>query len=163
MDTRLRYKKVVRVKKDRRISGHHEFVTMRELDECINKIRMYHEQKDYTTERERIVKLNEIRRLEEAVSKIHLLNADYGFICKSRKRELVHMRQATMYWLKKNSGWSLKKIGLLLGNKDHATTLHAFREVENAIETKQVTVQMQLILNELKIYDRPCILRHQLR
>ena len=50
---------------------------------------------------------------------------------KSRKRELVQVRQVAMYLAKKHTNSSTAKIGLLIGNKDHATVLHSCRIVEN--------------------------------
>ena len=44
---------------------------------------------------------------------------------KSRKREVVQARQIAMYLAKKHTDFSTAKIGTLIGNKDHATVLHA--------------------------------------
>ncbi len=54
---------------------------------------------------------------------------------KTRKREIVQARQLTMYFAKQMTKSSLASIGLQIGNKDHATVLHACRTVSNLTET----------------------------
>ena len=49
----------------------------------------------------------------------------------SRKRNIVQVRQTSMYFTKKYTELSLAQIGAQCGNKDHATVLHACRTVEN--------------------------------
>ena len=44
---------------------------------------------------------------------------------KSRKREVVQARQVAMYLAKTYTDFSTSKIGKFIGNKDHATVLHA--------------------------------------
>jgi len=54
----------------------------------------------------------------------------------SRKRNIVQVRQVSMYFAKKYTTLSLVQIGAKCGNKDHATVLHACRTIENLIETE---------------------------
>jgi len=54
---------------------------------------------------------------------------------KTRKREIVQARQIAMYFSKLLTGLSLAKIGKSIGNKDHATVLHACKTVNNLIDT----------------------------
>lgn len=51
-----------------------------------------------------------------------------------RNRDLVFKRQLLMWYLRKNTNLSLSRIGQICGKKDHATTLHAFRTVNNYLE-----------------------------
>jgi chromosomal replication initiator protein len=53
----------------------------------------------------------------------------------SRKRNIVQVRQAAMFFAKKYTELPLAQIGLQCGNKDHATVLHACRTVANLRET----------------------------
>ena len=53
---------------------------------------------------------------------------------KSRKREIVQVRQIAMYLAKKHTENSASKIGHLIGNRDHATVLHACKIVKDLIE-----------------------------
>lgn len=54
---------------------------------------------------------------------------------KSRKREIVMARQAAMYLCKKYTTQSVSRIGVVIGNRDHATVLHAIKNVENLLAT----------------------------
>lgn len=54
---------------------------------------------------------------------------------KSRKRDIVQARQLAMFFSKKFTKASLASIGLMCGNKDHATVLHACKTVTNLIDT----------------------------
>ena len=54
---------------------------------------------------------------------------------KTRKREIVQARQLTMYFSKTMTKYSLASIGAQIGNKDHATVLHACKTVNNLKET----------------------------
>ena len=53
---------------------------------------------------------------------------------KSRKREVVQVRQIAMYLAKKHTDSSSSKIGQLIGGKDHATVLHACKIVKELCE-----------------------------
>lgn len=57
---------------------------------------------------------------------------------KSRKREVVQVRQIAMYLAKKHTDSSSSKIGQLIGNKDHATVLHACKIVKEQCEVDKV-------------------------
>ena len=54
---------------------------------------------------------------------------------KSRKRQVVQIRQIAMYLAKKHTEESASKIGKLIGNRDHATVLHACKTVKDLLET----------------------------
>lgn len=54
---------------------------------------------------------------------------------RTRKREIVQARQLAMYFAKHFTKLPLSMIGLQCGNKDHATVLHACKQVSNLIET----------------------------
>lgn len=49
----------------------------------------------------------------------------------SRKRDVVQVRQVSMFFAKKYTELSLAQIGEQCGKKDHATVLHACRTVDN--------------------------------
>lgn len=54
---------------------------------------------------------------------------------KTRKRHIVQARQISMYFAKRITKESLANIGKKTGNRNHATVLHAYRTVENLMET----------------------------
>ncbi|MDR2937981.1 MAG: chromosomal replication initiator protein DnaA [Prevotellaceae bacterium] len=54
---------------------------------------------------------------------------------KTRKREIVQARQIAMYFSKSLTKSSLASIGAQIGGKNHATVLHACKQVNNLMET----------------------------
>ncbi|HTO36224.1 MAG TPA: chromosomal replication initiator protein DnaA [Flavobacterium sp.] len=54
---------------------------------------------------------------------------------KTRKRHVVQARQLAMFFAKKFTKSSLANIGSQIGNRDHATVLHACKTVDNLVET----------------------------
>lgn len=70
---------------------------------------------------------------------------------KSRKREVVQVRQIAMYLAKKHTDASSSKIGQLIGNRDHATVLHACKIVKDQFEVdKSFRTEVEEIEAELK-------------
>ena len=80
---------------------------------------------------EKTVDLSEIK---EAVCEYYNLEIK-DIQTKSRKREVAQARQVAMYLARKYTKKSLSVIGSEIGNRDHATVLHACKTVENLIET----------------------------
>lgn len=71
---------------------------------------------------------------------------------KTRKREIVQARQIAMYFSKTLTKSSLASIGAQIGNKDHATVLHACKTVNNLIDTdKHFRVDVEEIEKRLKV------------
>ena len=54
---------------------------------------------------------------------------------RSRKREVVLVRQVSMFLARKHLDMSIAKIGKYIGDRDHATVLHACKTIENLAET----------------------------
>ena len=54
---------------------------------------------------------------------------------KSRKREIVLARQAAMHLCKKFTTQSVSRIGMVVGGRDHATVLHALKNVDDLLTT----------------------------
>lgn len=72
---------------------------------------------------------------------------------KTRKREIVQARQIAMYFSKNLTSSSLSTIGSVIGGKDHATVLHAYKTVNNLAETnKEFKSYISDIEKKLKIY-----------
>lgn len=71
---------------------------------------------------------------------------------KTRKREIVQARQIAMYFAKNMTKYSLAVIGASIGNKDHATVLHACKTINNLIDTdKKFKNELQEIEKRLKM------------
>jgi chromosomal replication initiator protein len=70
---------------------------------------------------------------------------------KTRKREIVQARQISMYFSKNLTKASLTTIGSKIGGKDHATVLHAFKTVNNLMETdKKFRLQVEDLEKKIK-------------
>ena len=54
---------------------------------------------------------------------------------KTRKRHIVQARQLAMFLAKKYTKASLASIGSQIGQRDHATVLHACKTVDNLTTT----------------------------
>ena len=77
--------------------------------------------------------------IETIISKVcEHYNLDESVIhSKTRKREVVQVRQIAMYLAKKHTEISASKIGMLIGNRDHATVLHACKIVKDLVEVNK--------------------------
>lgn len=88
-----------------------------------------------------ITKLVKNSRRELSIEYISKVVCDYfnmpveSIQTKTRKREIVQARQITMYFSKSLTKYSLATIGAQIGNKDHATVLHACKTVNNLKDT----------------------------
>ncbi len=88
-----------------------------------------------------INKLVKNSRRELSIEYISKVVCDYfnmpveSLQAKTRKREIVQARQITMYFSKTLTKYSLASIGAQIGNKDHATVLHACKTVNNLKDT----------------------------
>ncbi|MBI9052486.1 MAG: hypothetical protein JEY96_01630 [Bacteroidales bacterium] len=70
---------------------------------------------------------------------------------KDRKREIVKPRQQAHYFAKLLTKDSLATIGLVIGEKDHATVLHSIKTVNNLKDT-DAKYRQELELLEKFIY-----------
>jgi chromosomal replication initiator protein len=93
-----------------------------------------------------------------SISLIQKVVCDYfkipmeAIMSKSRKREIVQARQIAMFFAKSMTKSSLATIGTQIGNKDHATVLHACKTVNNLIDTdKGFRVYIDEIEKKLKL------------
>ena len=68
----------------------------------------------------------------------------------SRKQEIAYVRMVTIYLLRTILNLPLKKIGELLGGRDHATIAHSIDKIANSIET-DVSVKQDIDILRQKI------------
>jgi chromosomal replication initiator protein len=54
---------------------------------------------------------------------------------RTRKREIIELRQMAQYLVKKHHRFSLKTIGKATGGYDHSTVIHSIRLVDEMLET----------------------------
>jgi chromosomal replication initiator protein len=75
-----------------------------------------------------------VEQIQKKVCDFYGLNID-ALQSKTRKREIVQGRQVAMYFSKNLTNSSLAAIGSQIGQRDHATVLHACKAVKNLQET----------------------------
>ncbi len=89
--------------------------------------------------------------IQKVVSEYFKLDID-TLQSKSRKRNIVQARQLAMYFAKKYTKASLSNIGAQIGDRDHATVLHACKTVSNLLETdKQFKAYYEEINNKFSM------------
>ncbi|MBO7068385.1 MAG: chromosomal replication initiator protein DnaA [Bacteroidaceae bacterium] len=87
--------------------------------------------------------------VEEVSIKYNVKQEDiYG---KSRKAEIVLARQLSIYLAQLYTKLSASKIGLLIGNKNHATVLHSIKTIKKRLDTdKSLKEQVDELTNKIK-------------
>jgi len=78
-------------------------------------------------------KVNTVEKIRDAVCEYFSLSID-AISTKSRKREVVQARQIAMYLSKQLTKSSLASIGNTIGQRDHATVLHACKIVNDLMD-----------------------------
>lgn len=70
---------------------------------------------------------------------------------RSRKRPIVMARQMAMYLAQKHTDLATTRIGVMVGNRDHATVLHSIKQMRELIETDKTISQLaENLESELK-------------
>lgn len=108
--------------------------------------------------RESANKMSEFMRYDKIINRVQELKEVHE-LKRGRKKEVVAKRQAIMYWLSKNTDFSLAKIGELLTYSgrlyDHATVLHAKKTIQNRLDTNDELVYIyESMWKELNQYKR---------
>lgn len=96
------------------------------------------------------VKEVSLDKIVEEVSIIYNVKQEdiYG---KSRKANIVLARQLSIYLAQVHTQLSASKIGLLIGNKNHATVLHSIKTIQNRLKTDNgLKEQVDELTNILK-------------
>src|SRR5690606_38179775 len=90
-----------------------------------------------------------IDQIQEVIAQYFDMDVD-TLQSKSRKRNIVQARQLAMFFAKKYAKASLASIGSQIGDRDHATVLHACKTIDNLLETdKQFKAYFNDINNQL--------------
>ena len=78
--------------------------------------------------------------IEEIVGKVcqHYKTSNREVMSKSRKQNIVQVRQVAMYLSQKHTGQSYARIGAAIGKRDHSTVLHSCNQVEKRISVDKV-------------------------
>ena len=91
-------------------------------------------------------KTNTVVKIRDTVCDYFSLSVD-AISTKSRKREVVQARQIAMYLSKQLTKNSLSSIGLAIGQRDHATVLHACKIVTDLMD---IDKNFRLSVNEIQ-------------
>ena len=91
-------------------------------------------------------KSNTVEKIRDTVCDYFSLSVD-AISTKSRKREVVQARQIAMYLSKQLTKNSLSSIGLAIGQRDHATVLHACKIVTDLMD---IDKNFRLSVNEIQ-------------
>lgn len=92
-------------------------------------------------------KVNTMEQIRQVVCDYFKLSVD-AISTKSRKLEVVQARQIAMYFSKRLTKNSLSTIGSYIGQRDHATVLHACKKVEDLIDTDKFFRQSVMEIEE---------------
>jgi chromosomal replication initiator protein len=96
-------------------------------------------------------KVNTVESIRDLVCDYFSLSVD-AISTKSRKREVVQARQIAMYLSKQLTKNSLSSIGLAIGQRDHATVLHACKIVNDLMDIdKNFRSNVNEIQEKLKV------------
>ena len=87
-----------------------------------------------------------VEKIVKTVAEYYNVDAN-SINTKSRKREIVLVRQTAMFLAKKHLDLSTSKIGLQIGRRDHATVLHACKTISNLLDTNK---QFRSEMNEIE-------------
>lgn len=91
--------------------------------------------------------------LEDVVGMVceHTNVTEKAITSKSRQKDVLRARQMIVYLAKQLTGHSLNEIGQVIGNRSHATVLHAFTMVKDQMEYDKVLKHdIQLLEGELR-------------
>lgn len=104
----------------------HSIINNREIDMSLARRVM---EQSIKFEKKRIT----VQKIQDTVSEFFNVKKDL-IQSASRKREIVQARQVTMFFIKKHTELSLSQIGSHVGNRNHATVLHACNTVKDLTE-----------------------------
>jgi chromosomal replication initiator protein len=118
---------------------------IRELEGCLISLlaRASLESREITTDLAKDVLRMVVQEMKAPVSieQIQRMVSEYLDVpfdllrAKTRKQEVVHARQVSMYLAKELTNSSLKTIGLHFGGRDHSTVIHACQTVDDRLKT----------------------------
>lgn len=95
-------------------------------------------------------RVNTVEKIRDVVCEYFSLSVD-AISTKSRKREVVQARQIAMYLSKNLTKSSLSSIGNTIGQRDHATVLHACKIVNDLMDSdKNFRTSVREIEEKLK-------------
>lgn len=95
-------------------------------------------------------KMTTFSKIIEAVSEFYDIKSD-DLIDRSRKKEIVHPRQITMYLIRNELNRSYPYIGQKMGGRDHTTVMYACQKINKEIQVNESLHQEMNLIKE-RIY-----------
>ncbi|MFH0906863.1 MAG: chromosomal replication initiator protein DnaA [bacterium] len=96
-------------------------------------------------------KMTNCKNILKIVSEFYDVNVN-NLINRSRKRELVHPRQISMYLIRKELNSSYPYIGEKLGGRDHTTVMYAYQKISKAIEENE-SIRHEINMIKERLYN----------
>jgi len=75
-----------------------------------------------------------VEEVVKVIASFYHLDADSVYE-KTRRKEVVHVRQIIMYILREDFNLSFPLIGQKMGGKDHTTVIHSYEKIKTELET----------------------------
>jgi len=94
------------------------------------------------------IKEDNQKAITRNIDQVKMIITLYGLNVKSRKREIVYGRQLVMWYLINNTKMTLTSIGKLF-ELDHATVLHAKKQIENFISLKVKDIGFREVVEDV--------------
>jgi len=95
-------------------------------------------------------KKTNLKNIIKAVAEFYDISVD-DLVNRSRKKELVHPRQITMYLIREELNNSYPYIGEKLGGRDHTTVMYACQKINKEIKDNQ-SLQEEINLIKERMY-----------
>lgn len=96
------------------------------------------------------------QRVKNAEAIVENIISTFELTRNCRYEHILFKRYAVMWWLRKNTGKSLKEIALIFGKSNHATVINACKQHEalTAINLGRYMSETTEILSHLSAFDR---------
>jgi len=136
---------------------------IRELEGALNRIIAFSQINDITPSLEKTLKILpqiisnpkkiiSFKNIIKAVSEFYDINPN-ELTDRSRKKEVVHPRQISMFLIRGELNGSYPFIGEKLGGRDHTTVMYACHKIEKELQ-KNESLQQEINLIKERIYAR---------
>ena len=103
-----------------------------------------------------------VKEIVDAVCVVYDVT-EHQVLGKSRKREIVEARHMAMYLIRKHCRYSLIKIGMLIGNRDHSTVIHANANIDGLLDVdKSVRTAHDNVISHIDFERAKAILEVQI-
>ncbi len=128
------------------------YITKQEKDKAIRIVYAYYRQKRFLSNEMQKKMNDELNRRRAILLKLNALIAEHNLHSKCRRREMVEMRQALMYWLDRHTKMTTTEVSGLF-NKHHSTTIYSRKVVLDLISCNQLPIAAVEMLAEMSEFE----------